>query len=67
MAWQNVLIGYKVVDLDKDAIIPIGSTYISTLYEKRLIGWVSKLHTVEFVVGYRYQIPIYKKKNVKTK
>ena len=62
MSWENVIIGYKLKDFSKEDIIPVDALFISAgTSSTRICG------TTYSNVYYTYQIPIYKKKNVKKK
>lgn len=67
MAWEKEIIGYKIVKFSKQDVIPIGAIYIRT-YEEfvRMYGWASNPKPY-YQPLYEYQVPIYKKKNIKRK
>lgn len=65
MAWENVIIGYKIQDFKKDDVIPTDAIFIRSFeHFIRMVGWVSHPHP-HYETIYQYQVPIYKKKNEK--
>lgn len=67
MAWENVIVGYEIKVFEKGETIPSGAKFIRH-YDVfiRMAGWVSNPYPY-YEPRYEYQVPIYKKKNIKRK
>lgn len=65
MGWENVIIGYAIVRFSRDEIIPVDAIFVRTFQSQTgVAGPVSNPYPV-FKTIYEYQIPVYKKKNIK--
>lgn len=65
MAWENVIIGYKITRFLRDEIIPLDAIFIRTFeHQTGVAGPTYNLHPVYETI-YEYHIPVYKKKNIK--
>lgn len=66
MGWENVIVGYEIRDFQKGDIIPADAVFIKTrdVYAGH-VGWISNLRA-SYRTVYEYQVPIYKKRNIKT-
>lgn len=65
MSWENVIVGYKIQDFKKEDIIPEKAVFIRSVDRfVRMIGWISNPYPYYETI-YQYQVPIYKKKNIK--
>jgi hypothetical protein len=65
MAWQNTVVGYKIVELTSNDVIPVGATFLTTTQRYAgHFGWASNMRA-HYETIYHYQVPVYKKKNIK--
>lgn len=64
MAWETVIIGYSLKDFTSSDIIPIGAIYVKS--RQRASIWSADTgHVYKYETIYTYQVPVYKKKNIK--
>jgi hypothetical protein len=65
MAWKNVIVGYKIITLKQEDAIPADAQFLTTSKEAGGVhGYVSNPR-VWYYTLYHYQVPVYKKKNIK--
>lgn len=62
MAWENVIIGYRIEEFDTHEIIPKDAIFLCHTVKSGT--WGHSPYTKLILI---YQIPIYKKKNIKRK
>lgn len=66
MAWENVIVGYEIKVFESKSVIPIGSSFLR--HERKPVWWTSNFGDVcHWIDNYYYQVPIYKKMNIKRK
>lgn len=67
MAWENVIIGYRVIEFELSDIIPLDARFLYQRQEfVRMYGFVSNPKPLYKTILF-YEVPVYKKKNVKRK
>lgn len=66
MGWQNIIVGYEIKGFSKEDIIPVDAKFLYTKERfVRMVGRAVAPHPYYETVLF-YQVPIYKKKNIKT-
>lgn len=65
MAWENIVYGYKIMAFGRDGTVPIGSIFMCS--ERVTIEQPSMVSRGYYETAYYFQVPVYKKKNIKKK
>lgn len=67
MAWENKIVGYEIKHFKKDEPIPADAKFLTTSEVfVRMYGMASN-PKARYETIYHYQVPVYKKVNVKRK